>query len=94
MEPLESFFREYWAWGPVEYHLIGLGVLFLIIAGIFRRPAIAVGVVVFGLYLSLAAFLVKTYAHHGFTMEWALATVIGGGLVVAIGVYYAIFVRN
>ena len=96
MDLLQTFFRDYWAWNVATYHLslIGAGFLFLAVLGISRRPVLGLGLLAFGLYISLAVFLMRNYDNYGFTMEWALAAVMGGGLLIAFVVYYTVFVRN
>ena len=94
MEALKSFLMDYWAWEFTKYHLIALVVVFVVATGMFRRPGVALGVLVFGTYASLTMFLMQTYEHYDLTMEGALAIVLGGGLTVTAVAYYVIFVRG
>ena len=94
MEVLEAFLKAYWAWSVTVPLLIALGVAFIVTAGFLRHPAMAVGIAGFGLYASLAIFLMRTYESFGLTVEWAMAIVVGATLVVASMVYYVIFVRG
>jgi hypothetical protein len=93
---LQTFLRDYWAWNVATYHLslIGAGFLFLAVVGIFRRPMLGLGILSFGLYVSMAVFLMRNYENYGFTMEGALAMVMGGGLAAAILVFYTVLVRS
>lgn len=94
MEALKSFLTDYWAWEFTKYHLIALVVVFVVTTGVFRRPGVALGVLVFGTYTSLAVFLMRTHESYGLPIEWALAIVLGGALTVATVAYYMIFVRG
>jgi hypothetical protein len=96
MDLLQTFLRDYWAWNVATYHLslIGAGFLFLAVVGIFRRPMLGLGLLSLGLYVSLAVFLMRNYENYGFTMEGALAMLMGGSLAVVVVVYYTVFVRS
>ena len=94
MEILEAFLKAYWAWSVTMPLLVSLGVVFIVTAGFFRRPAMAVGIASFGLYASLAVLLMRTYESFGLTVEWAMAMVVTSALAVALVIYYIIFVRG
>lgn len=94
METVQTFFRDYWAWDTSCYMLIGIGVLFLLIIGFFRRPGLGFAVALSGVYISLAIFMMSNYETYGIDVVWALATVLVGGLVVALGLYWGVFVKN
>jgi len=94
MEPLKLFLQDFWAWEVARYYLIGVGVMFLIVAFFLRRVLLGVCLAVVAVYGMLAVFLMSSYERHGFTMEWALAAILGGALVVAFVIYYAVFVRS
>ena len=94
MEVIRGFLRAYWAWPAGRYVLMALGVVFIATIGVFRRPGLAVGIVITGIYASAATLFMWTYAEYGLAIEWALVIVIGGALAIVTAVYYAVFVRS
>ena len=94
METLKLFLRSYWALESTRYHLLGLALISLLVAGVFRWRTAALAIFVFGIYALLTVFLMQTYEHYDLTMEGALAIVLGGALTVATVAYYVIFVRG
>ena len=98
MPPTEEVVREFqfWQsyWDFAEWYLIAVGVIFLVMLILLRRPGQAFGVLVLGGYATLSWHFMHVYDHLGYSQEWALGIVIGGGLALGSAFYYFIFVRT
>lgn len=92
VDQVQDFFLKYWEFGRL--HVIVLGGLFVVLALVFRRAAMALAMVGFGLFLSIIVYLMQDYAQLGWNFEQSLGVVIGGALGVSAVVYYLIFVRT
>jgi hypothetical protein len=94
MDTWAVFFQDYWGWNQAAYHLVALGVLFVVVAAMFRRFLLGLCLILAGGYLSLSVFFMNNYPRYGFDILWAFAIVVAAGLFIAVLFYFAVFVRS
>jgi len=92
MEALKSFFVNYWAYA--RWYLIALGVFYLLMALVGRRPGKAFAMLILGIYVTMAAYFLSVREELGFALETSLGMVIIGGLALGALFYYFLFIRS
>jgi len=73
-----TFLKGFWEFGKVA--LITIGVLFLLIALVMRRPGKAFAVLVLGGYATLAWYFMTVYKDLGYDVGIAMGGVVLGSL--------------
>ena len=92
MDGIKSFLADYWA--CARYYLIALGVFYLLMALVWRRPGKAFGVLLMGTYVTMAGYFLSVREEMGFAPETSLAVVIVAGLALGALFYYFVFIRT
>ena len=92
MDGIKSFLAGYWDYA--RWYLVALGVLYLLMALVWRRPGKAFGLLLMGTYVTMVGYFLSVREELGFALETWLAIVILAGLVLGALLYYFVFIRT